>query len=279
MTKREFEELKNYIEKGTLWDDPEYEALLKELNLYKKEVIEALYDGGIKETDEYIGLLIKELKKLDLFKNTIIILTSDHGEEFGDHGENNFYNSHNYSLYDELIHIPLIMILPGNFPNGSRINSQVRHIDIMPTLLKLANIKYPANKMQGTSLLPIIRGNEYNEELVAISEAIVNGPYESKSIRTNRYKYLYLVNFNESEEKSRLLISENPFVEELFSLENDPGEKINLCMEENNFCNKLKNKINKILSKAITGPRSKKDNQFIADNKMKKQLKTLGYIQ
>jgi arylsulfatase A-like enzyme len=252
---------------------------LKEMGLYTKEVTEALYDGGINKTDGYIGELIEVLKRTGVLDNTIIVLTSDHGEEFGDHNPRYFYDFHGRSLYEEMVRVPLIFVVPGNFPQGKRINFQVRLIDIMPTLLGLNRIEYDASRVQGVSLVPIIQGKGMENELVAISEALGLGP-ESKSIRTNKAKYIYTVKSGNLTNGERTLVAHNPDKEELYDLLHDPGEKNNIKQLEPHLSAVSKNKINKILEnavKALSG--AKKEKRIKVDEQMKNRLKALGYIE
>jgi arylsulfatase A-like enzyme len=115
----------------------------------------SLYDGGVAYVDECIGGLIRSIKDLGLYENSLIILTSDHGEEFGEHGA--FLHGGNL-LYDQTTHVPLIIKLPG--PGGQRreITELVESTDVMPFVLDYLGIK-DRPKMQGASFLPLLRGS------------------------------------------------------------------------------------------------------------------------
>jgi arylsulfatase A-like enzyme len=276
MKESEIEELKRYL--GSPSWDPREERKGERIH-YKKEIGEAFYDGGIYETDKYVGKLIAVLKKLNLSKNTIILLTSDHGEEFGEHRSEKI-GEHGHSLYDELIRVPLIIVAPDIFPEGKRIKSQVRHIDLMPTLLDLCSIKYNATKMQGISLKDIVKGNNANiNNLLAVSEGMNTGP-ELKSIRSNNFKYIYTTKFKKRLDGERILVDDNPDKEELYDLGHDQAEKYNLTPIESNLSKKLKNKINETLKGAVKELSTAEKNKRIIPNKeMKKGLRALGYIQ
>lgn len=99
----------------------------------------SLYDGEIAYTDFYIGKFLNEMKKQGLFKNTIIVVVSDHGEEFGERG---VWGLHAYSLYNELIKIPLIIKAP-QLGSGKDKNI-ISTIDLAPSILKLLGIQIPA---------------------------------------------------------------------------------------------------------------------------------------
>lgn len=113
--------------------------------------IEAVYDGGIRYTDNYIGKILAFLQVIGELDRTIVILTSDHGEEFGEHGS---VGTHAISLYNELIQVPLIMRIPGVRPG--RVTRRVGLVDLAPTLYELLGIEAPAGSFQGVSFAPML---------------------------------------------------------------------------------------------------------------------------
>jgi len=111
------------------------------------------YDGETLFNDRNIGLLIEKLEALGLLENTLIVVVSDHGEEFLEHG----WTTHGHSLYEEVLRVVCLMWNPRLLPRGKRIPEPVGLVDIMPTILDLVGVE--ANGlMQGRSLLPLIRG-------------------------------------------------------------------------------------------------------------------------
>lgn len=96
-----------------------------------------LYDGEIRHTDEQVGRLLEGLDERGLTDRTWVILIADHGEEFGDHGGQH----HRARLYDELVHVPLIVAGPGISPQ--RVEPAVQNIDVAPTLLTLLGLEPP----------------------------------------------------------------------------------------------------------------------------------------
>src|SRR5574342_690730 len=110
------------------------------INLTKEDLEHtiAMYDAEIMSADDGVGWLISELKKDDIFNKTIIVLTSDHGEEFGEHGR---VAIHAWTLYNELLHVPLILYAPGLIPEVK--THLVRSIDIAPTILSILDIPLP----------------------------------------------------------------------------------------------------------------------------------------
>lgn len=114
----------------------------------------ALYDGEIRFVDEQIRRLADFLEAAGVLENTVIILTSDHGDEFMDHGG----LGHGMTLELEMIHVPMIV---HGVPDAMRrrVPAVVRNIDIGPTILDLAEVEVPAN-LDGRSLLPLIRAED-----------------------------------------------------------------------------------------------------------------------
>ena len=174
----------------------------------------ALYDEKINDADQRFKTFVEELEKLGLLDKTIIILTSDHGTEFYEHKR----FDHGFSLYDELIHVPLVIYLPG-IKGGKIIEDQVRSIDLMPTILDLLNIKISdkvKNQMRGVSLLPLVEGK--HKDLVAFTETDYRLYTHKRAIRTpDGWKFIYSL---ENDKK------------ELYNLRNDPHELDNLVGKE-----------------------------------------------
>lgn len=210
----------------------------------------ARYDASIRYVDDLIGALIAELKKMGLYENTTIIITADHGEALGEH---NHYFMHSISLYDELIRIPLI-IKSKDFPKNAKIDRQIQEIDIMPTLLDIADIT-PPQSCEGTSLLKLINENYYPIKH-AFSE------YDMKrSVRTQDWKLIYSLDKDEYE---------------LYNLKNDPGETTNLVKIDTKQFEHLKHILWIWFNEKTAG---KPAYNYNNDNEAKRKLKSLGYIQ
>jgi arylsulfatase A-like enzyme len=113
----------------------------------------ARYDGDILFADDVFGRLMARLRRLGVLDETLVVLVSDHGEEFYDH--RNW--GHGQSVYDELTRVPLIMRHPALFPAGRRIETPVMTVDVMPTILEAVGAK-PLDEIAGRSLLPLLSG-------------------------------------------------------------------------------------------------------------------------
>jgi arylsulfatase A-like enzyme len=156
--------------------------------------ISALYDGCLNYVDDEIAGLLHLLRRRNLFGNSLIIVTSDHGEEFLDHG----MVIHAQSAYEEFARVPLVMKMPEQEHSGVRIGHLAAMIDVMPTILDRLGIQVPA-QAQGFSLLPLIRTGRPVHDDVHLEDGIV----------TARWKYIG--------DKGLL-----------FDLKSDPRERVNL---------------------------------------------------
>lgn len=110
----------------------------------------ALYDGEIRQTDEDLGELLDFLDKTGRFDDSIIIIMADHGEQFYEHG-----NTSHHGIFDELLHVPVAISVPGMNTEARRINSFMSGVDVMPTVLDLLEMPVPDN-CQGKSMKPLI---------------------------------------------------------------------------------------------------------------------------
>ncbi len=162
--------------------------------------------------DAQIGRITTELKRLNSYDNTIIVLVADHGEGLGQHNE----KTHLYFIYNTTIHVPFILRAPNLVQSNRRIQTLVRTIDIAPTILELLDMKLPP-VCQGTGLEALATGNKQDLRLSAYSETIAGnqtlGASILRSISTGQYKYIH---------------APRP---ELYDLAVDPGEINNLAEE------------------------------------------------
>jgi arylsulfatase A-like enzyme len=109
-----------------------------------------VYDGEIAYTDKHIGKLLDFLARSPAGQKTVIIVTSDHGDGFKEHG----FENHGFALYRELVHVPLLFYVPEN--EGRVVPGPVSNIDIMPTLADLIGVDIGDPTVEGESLIPQI---------------------------------------------------------------------------------------------------------------------------
>jgi arylsulfatase A-like enzyme len=143
------------------WRSPyPFDEVEQELRQREKPWSEKLfinrYDSHLLYADWAVGKVEEMLREAGLFENTLFIVTSDHGEAFGEHG----YKGHTISAYDETTHVPLVMRFPGSGGPTGRVPGLTQAVDLLPTLLDLLQIPYPSRGVQGRSLLSAMAGEE-----------------------------------------------------------------------------------------------------------------------
>ncbi|MGH9140114.1 MAG: sulfatase-like hydrolase/transferase, partial [Vicinamibacterales bacterium] len=213
----------------------------------------APYDGEIAYADEIVGRLMKYLKTHQLYDRSTIVLLSDHGEGLGDHGE----QEHGLFVYDEAIHVPLIIKQEGNAGAGRRIADLVQHIDLVPTILDL--VKAPGvGSLRGRSLKPILEGTGTLAPATIYSEALYAryhfGWSDLTALTDERYRYIRAPR------------------EELYDLAHDPGERTNIAEERPRPRQALRGALDRVTA----GTTIQAPSQGSAD--ARERLQALGYV-
>jgi arylsulfatase A-like enzyme len=225
----------------------------KTLEEEEKENIVVAYDAEIRRMDEAFGVLIAFLEETNLYDNTIIVLTSDHGEELDDHGK---IGMHAHTLYNELLHVPFIMKLGGSRLGGKVVDSLVGSIDISPTLLD--SVDLPGFELtDGMSLFDIIKGKKKEKGIFLISQ------------RDHPHEY--------ADPRYWAIISDGwkVYDDRLYDLENDPGERLDVSDQHE----ELKETLVKMALEYMSGkPGQHKKTKSEMDEDLKNRLKSLGYI-
>jgi arylsulfatase A-like enzyme len=217
-----------------------------------KAHIVATYDAEIRSMDESFGALVGGLKARGLYDKTLIIFTSDHGEEFDEHG---IMATHSHTLYNELIHVPLIVKFPQSKFASHTVKTQVRSIDILPTVLDVLSIPAPAF-FEGVSLMPFVLGRRPERALYVVSERDMQQVFRSAfwSIMNERWK-LY---------DSRL-----------YDLAADPGETTDVSRAHPEVKLSLRRRALRFLEIPSYRPVRTKAK---LDEETKKRLRGLGYV-
>jgi arylsulfatase A-like enzyme len=171
---------------------------------------EDLYDGELAYTDKHLGRLLDELARLPGADRTIIVVTSDHGDGFKEHG----FINHGSALYRELLHVPLIVYVPNIEPRT--VPGAVSPLDLVPTLVDLCGLTPPRGaEFEGESLVPQLFYQQDARKRVVFSET--NAPRPLRAAVTGKYKLIYDLKAN---------------VHELYDLESDPWEKKNVWLTD-----------------------------------------------
>lgn len=192
--------------------------------------INALYDAEVRYVDRHIGELLATLDP-QVLANTLIVLTADHGEELLDHGG----WKHGQTLYEEQIHVPLLVRWDGRIPAGRRLGGTVRLVDLVPTLIAAAGGEAdPA--WQGVDLLPALTRRGPLPRRPAFSQHLTTGPLRAAAVLDKEK----LILFNGAEPfapadplQARLWQQDLDRLErvELYDLAKDPAERTNLAAD------------------------------------------------
>jgi len=200
----------------------------------KVELLRRLYDCHVREVDDYVLRFFSNLERHGLLRDTVVILTSDHGDEFGEHGG----LSHNDKMYSELIDVPLIVY--GDIQDrGGRCDIPVSTIDISPTILHLFDLN-PIEKFEGQSLLPL---NNYVER-GCFGEAVYHQRRVGKDMNKDVYFY--------REGDLKVIYQANLDSWEMYDLKADPKELTNIVdssPEAEGLKRKLKPRVRRWLNK------------------------------
>jgi len=247
---------KNYQHRFFLWMhlyDPHHPYTPPEP--YRAEYKDRLYDGEIAFADSQAGRLLAFLKEKGLYQNTLIVLTGDHGESLGEHGE----LTHGFFIYNATLHVPVIIHLPGQVA-AKTVPDEVGLADLMPTVLRALKLDVPS-EVQGRDLLPLIHGKE-------------------KAVTTALYAETFLprLHFNWSElravetEKYHFIEAPRP---ELYDVSKDPGETENLFLQKSAVGEELRAQLKSLVNRYSA-------NQELAektglDPALMERLKSLGY--
>ena len=166
-----------------------------------------LYDAELRWTDRELGRLLDELRRLPSHNKTIVIITSDHGDSMGEHHVP--VGTHGTALYREMLHVPLVFYIPDNAPRT--IGGAVTNLDIVPTVAALTGIDVSDLEFEGRNLVGALFYGTEDRERVVFAET--NAPGKQRAAISEKWKLIYYLSNN---------------VHELFDLEADPWEKVNL---------------------------------------------------
>jgi len=192
-------------------------------------VIESWYDGAVRYLDDLVGDLIRSLKEQGVYDDTLIVLTSDHGDNFGDHG----LTSHVFSLYDTLLHVPMVIKPPRGFDHepGTAIDAQVSLVDLHPTFLETAGAPTHGYDL-ATSLLGF-EDRRYHEYTFA-EYAGFDGPIERlrrKYPDVDATRFARPLQAIRDDEHKLIVTGGDDEEHELYAWRGDPGETRNLVDE------------------------------------------------
>ena len=214
------------------------------------------YDGEIAYTDYCIAQVIDKLKELKLYDSTLLIITGDHGEMLGEHGE----SAHCYFIYQGAIKVPLIFKLPGS-AKPRRIKDIVGLVDIAPTVCSLLGIEMPSD-VQGTDLSDYIKGHQPKaRDRYIYCESLVPTKYGANTLLgvvNQQWKYIQTTR------------------SELYDVVKDPAESENLISEQPQRARIMQDQLRLILEEGVWTETS--DDSIRLDKQAIEELRSLGYV-
>lgn len=186
----------------------------------------ALYDGEIRFADEQFGRLLDGLRSRGLWDDTLVVFTSDHGEEHLEHGR----GGHGQQLFEEVVRVPLVVRFPGGHGAGTRVTARASLLDVVPTVLAVVGLE-PPRTLDGVDLLPVVGGapaEDWEERPFFLDLELVRHDgalHRAEGVIRGRWKYVA------EEEPLRRRF--------LFDLVADPHEKTNLLDERSEVADEL----------------------------------------
>jgi arylsulfatase A-like enzyme/tetratricopeptide (TPR) repeat protein len=217
---------------------------------------ESPYAGEIAYADHCIGEVVAKLKSLDMYESSLIIVTGDHGEMLGEHGE----TGHMYFIYQSAMKVPLVYKLPGSNA-AHKIDDIASIIDIVPTVCDLLDIDPPAG-IQGKNLAPYFSNTPpESDDRHLYCESLYPTKYEGNSLLgliSKRWKYIQTTR------------------PELYDLQEDPGEQTNLVEAQPHRARILKDRLAQILEQTVRQEEAQENTPL--DPELLKHLLSLGYV-
>jgi arylsulfatase A-like enzyme len=229
-------------------------------SLAERQAIRALYDGEVRYIDAAVGRVLGTLKRLRLYDDALVVFTSDHGEEFWEHGR----SGHGHSLYDELLRVPLIVKLPGAAARG-RSAAMVSTASVTPTILDASRIHYDEGNLSAASLWPLLdrsAGSYKPAPLVSNAQILFD---RKEAVLFDGYKYI---------------VSDVDRKEELFDLTADPAEQHSIAATGGERLTAARQLLQDQAARdtAIRRRLRIDDRVLPADDDTLRRLRTLGYL-
>ncbi|MHA1568214.1 MAG: sulfatase family protein [Alphaproteobacteria bacterium] len=241
----------------------------------------ALYDGEIRYTDDHLAELLAFLDQSGLAKNTAVIITSDHGDEFFEHG----CTGHTFTCYEELIRVPLVIRAPWLQRSTGVIDDVVENVDLFPTILALADLPPVRHKIHGFNLLPLIETGRPPARQYFFCETQMGRRFGWKGVK-GTWRSLR----DQAGIKLNYFTGQGRKFYELYDLAADPGERSDLARERDDRRKQMALELGQlhrehrqladerqIKMRSIKSKKKKK--RARAEEELEEQLKGLGYIE
>jgi arylsulfatase A-like enzyme len=235
------------------------------------DYIKALYDGGVHHADRHVGEFVTFLEEIGLADRTLVVVTSDHGEELDDHYRDHTAD-HGHSLRDPLLMVPLVIYDPTREYDQPEVIAQVRLIDVVPTIADILDVEVVA-PIDGRSLLPLMTGEETQGRQALATHTSI-GPMRT-AIRDRGLKYIAIIGRADSEKHPNL--TPLPPRHQLYDLKVDPEERNNLAETNPELTQAFWSALKTIRAGLKADERFEAEE--ITDPALLERLESLGYIE
>ncbi len=228
---------------------------------FKSRYRDCPYDGEVAYADQELGRFFSFLKSTDLYNSTLLVLTSDHGEGLGEHQE----KEHGFFIYNSSVHVPLIVKFPAGYaPQQRSVASVVNTVDIAPAVVQSCGFpSADTSTFQGQSLLGLVERGSASAPRYGYSESLYPGNFFGShpllGVQTQRYHYIRAPK------------------EELYDLEQDPQESVNILSEKRSVAHALREYLQGGLTR-FRPPAGEADQGAVTDPETIEKLRSLGYV-
>ena len=247
-------------------------VLTREESLY----VAALYDGGVRVACDATADLFADLDRLGLWESSVVVVLSDHGEEFGEHFP--AYATHGHSLYEELLRVPFAVYHPGG-GTYRNVRPAVSLVDLTPTVFDLLEIS-DTPPVDGESLVPLLQGDQMTRRLPIMANLANGTPWRILCVLSGHLKYLDTRTNEDVDPSSALQSIEYPRGIEVYRLDTDPQEGTNLAAKAPDLTAALRDTLQSALQRALPPIRDgSARGQVRAGKDLATQLRALGYVE
>jgi arylsulfatase A-like enzyme len=247
-----------------------HSALSREESLY----VEALYDGGVRHACDAVADVFSVMDSLGLWDRTVVVVLSDHGEEFWEHFR--VFATHCHSLYRELLDVPFMLYSPRS-KGFCRVAERVSLVDLLPTVADVLRLRWN-RQADGTSLVPLMQGGEVTRTIPIMACMSHNAHGKALCVLDGDVKYMEAM-YRERHRKNGGWTRVGAMGQEMYRLDSDPDEQRNIAGARPALADSMAEKLASSLQMVHAPVRSERANGDVAlRHDLKQQLRALGYI-
>jgi arylsulfatase A-like enzyme len=247
-----------------------------ELEWNERTYIDALYDGGVRVACDAVADFFILMDELRLWEQTVVVVLSDHGEEFGEHF--NVFGDHSHSLYQELLRVPLALYHP-NMSHQRFVDDKVSLVDLVPTVAEILNLEW-SGAGDGVDISPLLVGRTFTRPLPILASLSNSMEWEAVCLIQDGMKYIETSTRERSTRARRRDCVEYPAGQELYRLDVDPHEAMELSQSNPALSMEMAARLRDALARASDpiGSRAAESHGSLQPT-LQNQLRALGYLE